>query len=203
VPSAPAKLVRLLRLPFYRRLAVVLAAGYLILFLVALQDIVFVGDETQLRTTAWERMFERRGTFTFEPIAQVTLPFLTVLVAPLNIAIGLVLSLLVGLNLALTTAAFRQPAACRFNRATGALASLPALVSGGACCAPTIVLILGLQVSSAFITVFQVLIPASAIVLVVTLTLILQRTDLEHLAPRAAPHDSADVTPAVLGRRRA
>ena len=54
--------------------------------------------------------------------------------------------------------------------------SFPALLAGSACCAPAIVLILGIQVSSLFMTVFQVLIPVSVLLLLVTLKLILDRT---------------------------
>jgi hypothetical protein len=176
------KLATILGLPFYRRLAFSLAAGYLVLFLMALQNITFSGQGVQVLTTHGSRMFERTGTFTFEPIAQLTFPGLTILLSPLNLVLGLFLSLLVGLNLAVTVIAFRYPAACRFNRGTGLLASVPGLLSGGACCAPTIVLILGIQMSSAFITVFQVLIPASALLLLITLKLILDRTTTELIA---------------------
>lgn len=87
------------------------------------------------------------------------------------------LAVLAGLNLMVTWMAFRQPRACRFNRSTGILASLPALLAGSACCAPAIILILGLQISSLFVTVFQVLIPVSIALLLVTLAAILHRTD--------------------------
>lgn len=117
------------------------------------------------------------GAITFEPVAQVTVPGLTILISPLNVLIGLVLAVLAGLNLTVTWVAFRQPKACAFNRSTGILATLPALLAGSACCAPAIVLILGLQISSLFITVFQVLIPVSIVLLLVTLAAILHRTD--------------------------
>lgn len=122
-------------------------------------------------------MFDRTGAITFEPVAQLTLPGLTILMSPLNILMGAVLAVRAGLNLAVTWLAFRQPKACRFNRSTGTLASIPALLAGSACCAPAIILILGLQISSLFVTVFQVLIPVSIGLLVVTLVMILRRTD--------------------------
>ncbi|HUG40676.1 MAG TPA: hypothetical protein VMM12_09330 [Longimicrobiales bacterium] len=171
------KIRTILSLRFYRRLAIGIAAVYLVLFLVALQDISRGGRGFQLLSTEWTRMFDRTGAITFEPIAQVTLPGLTILLSPLNIAMGLALAGLAGLNLTVTWMAFRQPKACRFNRSTGILASVPALLAGSACCAPAIILILGLQVSSLFITVFQVLIPVSAALLLVTLVMILHRTD--------------------------
>jgi hypothetical protein len=179
--SLLGKLRVILSIRLYRRLSIAIGSGYLVLFLVALQDISTGGRGFELLTTDWTRMFERAGAVTFEAIAQVTLPGLTILLSPLDILIGLVLAVLAGLNLAVTWMAFRQPTACRFNRSTGVLASLPALLAGGACCAPAIVLILGLQVSSLFVSVFQVMIPVSAVLLLVTLALIVHRTDPELL----------------------
>lgn len=177
--TLPRKLVTILGIPFYRQLALGMAGLYLILFAVALQDVSLGGRGFEVLTTDWTRMFDRRGTITFEPIAQFTFPGLTILIAPLNLLIGLVISLLAGLNLVVTYIAFRQPKACSFNRSAGILASFPALLAGSACCAPAIVLILGLQVSSLFMTVFQVLIPVSVLLLLVTLKLILDRTNTE------------------------
>lgn len=175
------KLGAILAIPTYRRMALGIGAVYLTLFLVALQDISLGGRGIGFLTVEWSRMFERRGAVTFEPIAQLTLPGLTILLSPVNILIGLAVAALVGVNLVITYIAFSQPRACTFNRSSGILASVPALLAGSACCAPTIVLILGLQVSSLFITVFQVLIPVSVILLLVTLKLILDRTTTERI----------------------
>jgi hypothetical protein len=172
-----SKLRAILAIPRYRRVSVAVGAVYLVLFLLALGDISAGGRGFQVLTTEWTRMFDRTGALTFEPIAQLTTPGMTILVSPVNISIGMLLAVLAALNLTVTYLAFRQPRACRFNRSTGIMASLPALLAGSACCAPTIVLILGLQVSSLFITVFQVLIPVSVLLLLVTLVLILRRTD--------------------------
>lgn len=114
-------------------------------------------------------------------MARLTVPGVTILLSPLNIAIGAVLAALVGLNLLGTWIAVRYPKACEFNRSTGVLASLPALLSGGACCNPAVILILGLQMSSALVTAFQILIPVSAVLLLITLKLILDRTEPERV----------------------
>lgn len=173
------KLGAILAVPFYRRRAIALASGYLVLFLVAIQDVSRGGVGFDFLSTEWGRMFERRGAFTFEPIAQLTLPGLTILLSPLNLLIALLISLLASANLILTYIAFRRPKACSFNRSTGILASVPALLAGSACCAPAIVLILGLQLSSLLVGIFQVLIPVSIALLLLALKLILDRTDAE------------------------
>ena len=182
--SSWRKLGEILAIPPYRRGAVFIAAIYLGLFLVALQDFSAGGRGFEVMTVEWSRMFERNGPFTFEAVARVTLPGVTFLVAPLNIAVGSVLAGLAGLNLVITWIAIRQPAACSFNRSTGVLASVPALLAGSACCAPAIVLILGLQMSSLLLGAFQILIPLSLVLLIVTLGLILRRTDPGLLASR-------------------
>lgn len=176
-----SKIAAILRISYYRRRAAVIAAIYLLLFLVGLQDISAGGIGFEFMAVEWQRMFDRTGAVTFEPIARITLPGLTILLSPVNIAIGLTVAALAAVSLTVTWVAFRQPRACTFNRSTGIMASLPALLAGSACCAPAIVLILGLQVSSLFITVFQVLIPASIVLLVVTLKLALDRTDTDLL----------------------
>lgn len=178
LPNPPVRVLReLLGRPRFLALAVGIAVVYLPIFLFALQDLSLGGRGFEVATQSWERMWDRTGTFTFEPIARITVPGLTLLLSPLNLASGSVISGLVGLNLAVTWIALRQPRACRFNRSTGVLASLPALLAGGACCAPAIALIFGIQLSSLMIGVVQVLIPASILLLLGTLTLILARTD--------------------------
>lgn len=179
------KLRGILAIPAYRRGTMAIAFIYLILFLVALQDISLGGQGFDLVTVEWTRMFDRTTTFTFEAVARVTVPGVTILLSPVNFAIGVVLAVLAGLNLVITWIAIRQPAACSFNRSTGFLASIPALLAGSACCAPAIVLILGLQMSSLLLGAFQVLIPASLLLLILTLILILRRTQPELLAGRA------------------
>ena len=181
--SGTRKVIRILRIPFYRRVALVLTGAYLIALLFALQDISLGGEGVAFATVPLDRMFDRTGTVTFEPVARLVLPGVTFLISPLNLGIGVVMACLAGLNLTVTLIAFRQPRACRFNRSTGVLATLPALLAGSACCAPALLLLLGIQATSMMIGVFQVLIPASIVLLLITLKLILERTNPEWITP--------------------
>jgi hypothetical protein len=178
-PSGIRKVLQILGIPFYRRVAFGLTAAYLLVFLFALQDFSLGGEGIGFATVPLDRMFDRTGTVTFEPIARLVLPGITFLISPLNLGIGVALAFLAGLNLTVTWIAFRQPKACRFNRSTGVLATLPALLAGSACCAPAILILLGIQATSMMIGVFQVLIPASMVLLLITLKLILDRTEPE------------------------
>jgi hypothetical protein len=95
------------------------------------------------------------GPFTFTPVARVAIGPVTYLFS-FNTVIGLLLAALVGLNLALSYLAWRQPAACGIGeRSTGLLASVPALVSGTACCGPVVLLAVSIQASGVLLTAFQ------------------------------------------------
>jgi len=108
----------------------------------------------------------------FRPVASVRLGPLTYLFS-LNTVIGLGLAALVGVNLALTYLAWRQPAACGLGASTtGLLAGVPALLSGTACCGPVLFLVLGIQVSGVTLAATQWLLPVAVIALVGSLLLV-------------------------------
>ncbi|WP_255198913.1 hypothetical protein [Halorarius litoreus] len=112
------------------------------------------------------------GPFMFTSVARVQLGPLTYL-ASFNTVVGLGISVLVGLNLALTYLAWTQPKACGIGESSsGLLAGLPALLSGTACCGPVLLLVVGIQASGVLITAFQFLLPVAALVLVGSLILV-------------------------------
>ena len=132
------------------------------------------------------RMFQSLGFLAFEPIARVDVGVLRLLVAPVNVAIGLVLGALVGVNLAVSYLAWRHPAACGIesrNR-TGALAGLPALLSGAACCGPVILVAVGVQATGLLLTTFELLVPIAVVLLLASLLYVGRSVD-PTLASRA------------------
>ena len=110
-----------------------------------------------------------RSPFQWEPIALVVAGPVELLVSPLNIALGAALAALVGTNLAVSVVAYRGPSACRLGPGAGAAAGLPGLLSGFACCGPTVLLVVGVQAGATVLTAFQWLIPATMLALVGTL----------------------------------
>jgi hypothetical protein len=109
---------------------------------------------------------QSNNAMTFEPVALVEFGFGTYLFS-LNTFIGLGVALLVGLNLAVTYIAWKQPKACGIgSSSSGLLAGVPALLSGAACCGPIVLIIFGIQASSAIMTAFQWLIPLAVVLLV-------------------------------------
>lgn len=117
------------------------------------------------------------GPFTFTPVARVSLGPVTYLLS-FNTVLGAALAALVGLNIALTYLAWTQPAACGIGESTtGPLASLPALLSGTACCGPVVLFALGIQASATILTAFELLLPAAVIALVASLVLVGRQVD--------------------------
>jgi hypothetical protein len=124
-----------------RAVLVVAGTAYLLAYLAAIGHlrpgpgavVVVVADPVA-------RALEPVGFLAFEPVALVDLAVVRLLVAPVNVAPGVALGALVGVNLAVSYLVWRHPAACgidagRGGRAgagsgTGLLAGLPALLSG-------------------------------------------------------------------------
>jgi len=115
------------------------------------------------------RLTQLRGPFQWEPVALAVVGPIELLVSPLNVAMGLLLAALVGVNLGVSLVAYRGPTACRLGPGAGAAAGLPGLLSGFAGCGPTILLVVGLQASTTVLTVFQWLLPVTVVALVGTL----------------------------------
>jgi len=157
------------------------AAVYFVVYLVTVGDISVVGGGTgafEVRIADdLSRAFASRGFFRFDAIAVISGGPFTYLLSPLNALVALVLSGLVGANLALTYLGVIQPRACGLESSTGVLAGVPALLSGAACCGPTILLVVGVQASATIITGFQLLIPLAVVLLVGGLLLIGRQVD--------------------------
>lgn len=125
------------------------------------------------------RAFQSVGFLSFEPVAALTLGPVTLLVSPLNVAIGVSLAALVGVNLAVSYLVWRAPAACGVDGATGAgaLAGIPALLSGAACCGPVLLIAVGVQATGLLLVAFEALVPAAVVLLVGSLLYVGRRVD--------------------------
>ncbi len=155
--------------------ALVFAIVYFIFYLWSIQNIVFTDAGYELGfilAENWQDLvFKQRVTFLWEPIA-VWMPLtgLTILFAPLNILLDLGLSLLVYMNILVAVYSYRM------NKITdvkfsfkGVLGSIPAFLTGFACCAPTFIIALGAVFSGFtvfFINVRPWLIPISVVLMI-------------------------------------
>lgn len=151
--------------------------GYLLLYLVATRTLLPGTGRVGLLVTdrPLELLLRRNGLVSFEPLARVDLGVATLLVSPVELLLAGGVAALVGLNVGLSYLAWRQPAACGISPGTGLLAAVPALLSGSACCAPVLFVVLGLQVSGLALATLEVLLPVSVALLVASLLLVGRR----------------------------
>ena len=151
--------------------ATVVMIGYLVAFLWAVGDLAVRPDVAAGLIVVDDplgRMFDRTGPASFEAVAMVDTGVVRILVSPVNVAIGLLLAGLVGVNLGLTYLAVVQPAACGIGTGSGLLASFPALLSGTICCGPVVLIALGIQASGLMLTMFAWLLPVGIGLLLVS-----------------------------------
>jgi len=155
-------------------------AGYLLVYLYALGHLApgIGGFEVTIVSGAVEKFFQPQlGPFSFTPVARVSAGPVTYLFS-LNTVLGLGIAALVGLNLGLTYLVWRQPAACGVgSRSSGILASIPAVLSGTACCGPVVLIIVGIQASGILVTAFQFLLPVAVVLLLGSLVLVGRQVD--------------------------
>lgn len=153
---------------------------YLLGYLYAIRMLRFGegGFEVRVATAPAQRLFQQTfGSFTYEPVALLRLGVVTYQFS-LNTVIGLVVGALVGINVAVSYTAWRQPNACGVGTGSaGLIAGIPALMSGAACCAPVVVLLIGIQVTGALLVLFELLLPISVALLLGSLLAVGQRVD--------------------------
>lgn len=154
--------------------------GYLLAFLYALRDLSLgaAGTGVIVVDDPLSRMVEPGpGAFTYEPVAFVEFGVGALLFSPINTFLGLGLAVLVGANLALSYLAIAQPASCGVGASTGVLAAVPALLGGSACCAPVVLIVLGIQAGALTASLFGWLLPLGTALLVVTLVYVAGKVD--------------------------
>ncbi len=162
-----------------RLVAGAIAFAYLAVYLWAIRHLViidrglsgFVDVPSVQVVSDWRsRIFDEIAPFTWEPVVAIyPLGRVQILLAPLNVALGLLLGALVGVNTMLAVAAQRAGRACHRNVVAGVLGSLPGLLTGFACCVPTFALVLGVQATALLIGVRSWLFPAAVAAMLATL----------------------------------
>ena len=156
--------------------------GYLTVFLWAIGDLAFrssAGRRLFVVDEPATRMFERApGAFSYEPIAFVEFGIGTYLFSPINVGIGLSIAILVGVNMMVSYLAIRQPKSCGIGAGSGVLASVPALLAGSACCAPVLLIVLGITASGTLLAVLPWLLPLGIVLLLSSLAYLAGKIDL-------------------------
>lgn len=119
----------------------------------------------------WQQLMTKRiAPFLYEPIGYIELlQSIRLLIAPINMIMGFILSLLVFLNISLVIYMYTLPKQCRIDtKFSGLIGILPSFLTGFACCAPSILIPLAsiLGSTTAFLSkIFQWLLPISVLLL--------------------------------------
>jgi hypothetical protein len=147
---------------------------YLIAYLWSIGDIVvtatdqtrFAAGPIQVAADWPAKLLRQTAPFTYEPVLAAHLTgHLQLFLAPVNVALGLLLGGLAAANLAAAIQLYRTAAACRRRSFVGLLGALPGFLTGFACCAPTLTLLLGAQVAAALFGLRNWLLPLALAIL--------------------------------------
>lgn len=170
--------------------AIILTATYIIIYLAAIQHLLYTmrmdGTESFFMLKFlpnWpELIFRQRAPFLFEPIGVLYIgPALKLFLSIPNIAIALLLGSLVGINGSISYYSFRQLALKGVRGFVSLLGTIPAIVSGAACCVPTIILVIGLQLTATLATLWSFFVPLSVLLLLLSLWWSLHKIETKRL----------------------
>ena len=163
-----------------RGVAALASGAYLLTYLWAIDKLHFerTGFAVTVARDPLGTFFRQSfGTFTYEPVVLLRFGFGTYQFS-LNTLMGLGIAVLVGISLGVSYLAWRQPASCGIgSQSAGLFAGIPALLSGTACCAPVIFLVLGVQITGAMLTAFEFLLPIALVLLVGSLLVVGRQVD--------------------------
>lgn len=191
-----AEVVAALTARRYRRWAASVALCYLVVYLFAIQNIIvspatdlsrFVDIPSIQAVPEWtSKVFKQVASFYYEPVVAIyPVNHVTILVSPLNIAMGMLLGALVGVNVAVALYLVSRAKACRRRAFTGLLGALPGFLTGFACCVPTVALVLGAQFTVALVALRSYFFPFALLALLVSLGWNARRArDLVDVTPR-------------------
>lgn len=162
-----------------RRWGYVGAGIYLVIYLFAIQNVLispgrdlsrFVSIPSVQVVADWpSKVFQQQAPFFYESVAVVyPANHVTILVSPVNIAMGLLLGALVGLNVTVALHAMATAASCGKRGFGGLLGAIPGFLTGFACCVPTFALVLGAQFTVFLIAIRSWFFPVAVAALVIS-----------------------------------
>lgn len=167
--------------------ALISLLAYVVLYLTAMQYLLIAeggtGSFISLQIVPdWQKLaFRQRAPFLFEPIGALYLGPLALFLSIPNLAIGFLLGLLVAANIAVSYYGFRSLGMRGVRGMHALIGTLPALISGAACCVPTLILVIGLQLTATLAAVWSLLVPISTVLLMASLWWSLRRIETDPL----------------------
>jgi hypothetical protein len=145
------------------RIAIFAALAYAGFYLFAIGDVDLVGPpawDARLGEVTAQRILSARAPFQFEAVAVLEAGYLVWLVSPLNLLVAAILAALLAANIA-GALYLRAHAQCGTGGKSTLGSALPALMAGGACCAPSLILLLGVPGLGALAAWLPWLVPVS------------------------------------------
>ena len=158
--------------------AVIVFFVYVVIYLAATQFLIFTerGAEemngffaVRIAENWQEIMFRQRAPFLFESIGAVYAGGMKLFISPLNMLLAGALGVLVALNFAVSYYNFRALTLRGPKGFMSLLGTVPAIVSGAVCCVPTLILVIGLQLTATFVAVWSFFVPLSFVLLIMAL----------------------------------
>lgn len=172
-----SRISSILKMRSYRIMAVLIALVYLIVYSLITGLIAVNLSEwgfSLLILENWpDLIFRVRTPFNWEPIGLLSLGPVNVFLAIPNMIFGLIIGVLVGANISISTYTYKARTVCNLNPASSVISAIPALLTGVACCGPTLLISLGIAsatVTIAFVSILPFLFPLALIGLVLSLT---------------------------------
>ena len=172
-PQAHAGISEALRR--HRLIVSAVTVVYLVTYLWTLGDIVVTTTDQARFAAAWStqvaadwpaKLLRQTASFSYEPILAARLAgHIQLFLAPVNVALGLLLGGLAGANLAAAIHLYRTADTCRRRSFAGLFGALPGFLTGFVCCAPTLTLLLGAQVAGVLIGLRNWLFPLALAIL--------------------------------------
>ncbi|MFQ5838856.1 MAG: hypothetical protein ACE5HJ_08790 [Thermoplasmata archaeon] len=160
-----------------RRVALLSGLAYSFIYLFTIGHLVISPGSTPfpgeglISLVSLDNLWKERAPYNFEPIA-VFHPFqgFAIFLAVPNLLLAGFLGLLLGLNISASVHAYTQAKACGLGKSfSGIAASVPAFLTGFACCAPTFIILLGTAFAAGFVVLLQWFMPAALGALVLAL----------------------------------
>jgi len=164
--------------------ALIAFAVYILIYLGAVGHLVFTSRMSSEESffaikilPNWQDLlFRQRSPFLFEAVGLVYLGQNIKLFLSLpNLILATILGGLVGTNIALSYYTFQKMGLSGSRGVVSLLGTIPPIISGTVCCVPTIVLLIGLQLTATLATAWSFFVPVSIALLLFSLFWSLRR----------------------------
>lgn len=164
--------------------ALIVFVAYILVYLAAVGHLIFTSRMEQAESFLevkflpnWQQLLLRqRSPFLFEAIGAVYIGSnIKLFLSIPNLILASLLGVLVGSNFALSFYNFKRLGLSGGKGVVALLGTIPSILGGMACCVPTLILVIGLQLTATLATVWSFFVPISIILLTLSIGWSLKR----------------------------